>query len=74
MYEASGCDLMKQPGEIANWLVQWQKTLPKDAKVSTALDPWAIPCTPGHPMQPTPTLPPQKDASLGCQGQEPICA
>jgi len=33
MYEASGCDLMKQPGEIANWLVEWQKTLPPSAKV-----------------------------------------
>ena len=33
MYESSGCDLMKQPGEIANWLCEWQKTIPKDAKV-----------------------------------------
>ena len=33
MFESSGCDLMKQPGEIANWLVEWQKTLPKSAKV-----------------------------------------
>ena len=33
MFESSGCDLMKQPGEIANWLVEWQKTIPKDAKV-----------------------------------------
>ena len=24
---------MKQPGEIANWLVAWQKTLPSSAKV-----------------------------------------
>ena len=24
MFESSGCDLMKQPGEIANWLVEWQ--------------------------------------------------
>lgn len=33
MWESSGCDLMKQPGEIANWLVKWQKTLPASAKV-----------------------------------------
>jgi len=33
MYESSGCDLMKQPGEIANWLVEWQATLPASAKV-----------------------------------------
>jgi len=33
MFESSGCDLMKQPGEIANWLVEWQKTIPKAAKV-----------------------------------------
>jgi len=33
MWESSGCDLMKQPGEIANWLVAWQKTLPASAKV-----------------------------------------
>jgi len=33
MWESSGCDLMKQPGEIANWLVSWQATIPKDAKV-----------------------------------------
>eukprot|EP00303_Exanthemachrysis_gayraliae_P003631 CAMPEP_0206016888 /NCGR_PEP_ID=MMETSP1464-20131121/23809_1 /ASSEMBLY_ACC=CAM_ASM_001124 /TAXON_ID=119497 /ORGANISM="Exanthemachrysis gayraliae, Strain RCC1523" /LENGTH=787 /DNA_ID=CAMNT_0053390719 /DNA_START=11 /DNA_END=2374 /DNA_ORIENTATION=+ len=33
MYEASGCDLMNQPGEIANWLVDWQKTLPSGAQV-----------------------------------------
>jgi len=33
MYESSGCDLMKQPGEIANWLVEWQATLPPSAKV-----------------------------------------
>jgi len=33
MYQSSGCDLMKQPGEIANWLVDWQKTLPPAAKV-----------------------------------------
>lgn len=26
-------DLMKQPGEIANWLVEWQATLPAAAKV-----------------------------------------
>ena len=32
-WESSGCDLMKQPGEIANWLVEWQKTLPASAKV-----------------------------------------
>jgi len=33
LYEAAGCDLMKQPGEIANWLCEWQKTLPDSAKV-----------------------------------------
>jgi len=33
MYESSGCDLMKQPGEIANWLCEWQATLPATAKV-----------------------------------------
>lgn len=33
LYAASGCDLMGQPGEIANWLVGWQATLPADAKV-----------------------------------------
>jgi hypothetical protein len=33
MYESAGCDLMKQPGEIANWLVEWQKKLPSSAKV-----------------------------------------
>lgn len=33
MYESSGCDLMKQPGEIANWLCEWQKGLPAAAKV-----------------------------------------
>ena len=33
LHEAAGCDLMKQPGEIANWLVAWQKTLPSSAKV-----------------------------------------
>jgi hypothetical protein len=33
LYEASGCDLMGQPAEIANWLVEWQATLPADAKV-----------------------------------------
>ena len=33
LYESSGCDLMKQPGEIANWLVEWQKTIPSSAKV-----------------------------------------
>jgi len=33
LYEAAGCDLMKQPGEIANWLCEWQKTLPPSAKV-----------------------------------------
>ena len=33
MYENAGCDLMKQPGEIANWLCEWQATLPKSAKV-----------------------------------------
>ena len=33
MWESSGCDLMKQPGEIANWLEKWQKTLPASAKV-----------------------------------------
>ena len=25
MYESAGCDLMKQPGEIANWLVEWHE-------------------------------------------------
>ena len=24
LYESAGCDLMKQPAEIANWLVEWQ--------------------------------------------------
>jgi hypothetical protein len=33
LYEASGCDLMGQPGEIANWLVHWQTTIPAEAKV-----------------------------------------
>lgn len=33
MWECSGCDLMKQPGEIANWLCEWQKTLKPSAKV-----------------------------------------
>jgi len=33
LYEASGCDLMNQPGEIANWLVAWQKTIPASASV-----------------------------------------
>jgi len=33
LYESAGCDLMKQPGEIANWLVGWQATLPASAKV-----------------------------------------
>jgi len=29
----AGADLMAEPGKIANWLVQWQSTLPKGAKV-----------------------------------------
>jgi hypothetical protein len=33
MYEHSGCDLMLQPGEVANFLVEWQRTIPADAKV-----------------------------------------
>ena len=33
MYQSWGCHLMKQPGDIANWLVEWQKTLPASAKV-----------------------------------------
>jgi len=33
LYESAGCDLMKQPGEIANWLCEWQATIPRDAKV-----------------------------------------
>lgn len=31
--EAAGCDLTAEPARIANWLVQWQKSLPKHAKV-----------------------------------------
>ena len=37
LHEAAGCDLMKQPGEIANWLVAWQKSLPPNAKVIIGL-------------------------------------
>ncbi|EOD08386.1 hypothetical protein EMIHUDRAFT_453108 [Emiliania huxleyi CCMP1516] len=37
LYEAAGCDLMKQPGEIANWLCEWQKTLPDSAKATREL-------------------------------------
>jgi len=33
LFESAGCDLMKQPGEIANWLCEWQKSLPAAAKV-----------------------------------------
>ncbi|KAL1507615.1 hypothetical protein AB1Y20_007234 [Prymnesium parvum] len=33
MYQGAGCDLMKQPAEIANWLCEWQKTIPSTAKV-----------------------------------------
>ena len=28
---------MKQPGEIANWLCEWQKTLPDSAKATREL-------------------------------------
>ena len=33
LFEAAGCDLMVQPGEIANWLCEWQKNLPASARV-----------------------------------------
>lgn len=33
LYEAAGCNLMEQPAEVANWLVEWQATLPASAKV-----------------------------------------
>lgn len=31
--EAAGCNLMEQPAEVANWLVEWQSTLPTSARV-----------------------------------------
>jgi hypothetical protein len=30
----AGCDLTAKPGDIANWLVDWQSKLPADAKVT----------------------------------------
>jgi len=33
LYEAAGSNLMEQPAEVANWLLEWQATLPASAKV-----------------------------------------
>lgn len=33
LFEAAGCNLIEQPAEVANWLVEWQATLPATAKV-----------------------------------------
>jgi len=33
LYEAAGCNVMEQPAEVANWLAEWQATLPTDAQV-----------------------------------------
>jgi len=56
LHEAAGCDLMKQPGEIANWLVAWQKSLPPSAKVISSNYPIPLPLPLPLPT-PTPTSP-----------------